>query len=106
MLSPEIGGTLSSDQYEVYYFLTNGGWLPSAAGTLTDAPQDWLRLYVVRVQEGSPFGRTSSNWILQEANPDISRAIVDEVEARSPRPGTQETTAETLSALIDRINIK
>lgn len=97
---------MSSERDDIYYFLTASGWLSASSGELDQAPSDWLRLYVVHVYQGSPFGPTSRHFELQETRQGTSEAIAEEIEARFPRPDASKISPEDLNALLDRIRIK
>jgi len=88
---------MSSDRYSQFYCLTKTGWSLIEEG---NPPDGWVRIYELKVYQGSPFGRESQTWQEPKTHPDWTSAAANELEKKFPRPErSYELSPEILKAL-------
>jgi hypothetical protein len=88
---------MSADNYSLFYCLSEAGWATIEEG---NTPVGWVRIYELKVYQGSPFGRESRNWQQPKTHPDWTDVAADELEKKFPRPDrSNELFPETLKAL-------
>lgn len=74
---------VSSDKFSLFYCLTDAGWSSIEDG---DTPDGWVRIYELKVYQGSPFGKESRTWQVPTTHPDWTPAAANELEKKFPRP--------------------
>ena len=88
---------MSSDKYSQFYCLTEAGW---SLIEEENAPDGWIRIYELKVYQGSPFGRESQTWQEPKTHPNWTDGAADELEMKFPRPErSYELSPELLRAL-------
>ncbi len=88
---------MSADKYSLYYCFSETGWKTIEEGEI---PDGWVRIYELKVYQGSPFGRESRTWQRPKTHPDWTDAAADELEKKFPRPErSYELSPEMLKAL-------
>jgi hypothetical protein len=88
---------MSADKYSEFYCLTETGWSLIEEGR---PPDGWVRIYELRVYQGSPFGRESRTWRAPKTHPDWTKDAADQLEKKFPRPERpHELSPESLKAL-------
>jgi hypothetical protein len=88
---------MSADKYSLFYCLSETGW-----STITEEqlPDGWVRIYELKVYQGSPFGRESQKWQQPKTHPDWTNDAADQLEKKFPKPeGSRELSPEILKAL-------
>jgi hypothetical protein len=88
---------MSADKFSQFYCLTETGWALIEEG---NTPDGWVRIYELKIYQGSPFGRESRTWQQPRMHPDWTEAAADELEKKFPRPERSfELSAETMKTL-------
>ncbi len=88
---------MSADKYSQFYCLTETGWSAIEEGS---PPEGWVRIYELKVYQGSPFGRESCTWQEPKTSPEWSGEAADLLEKKFTRPErTRELSLESLKAL-------
>jgi hypothetical protein len=86
---------MSADDFNLFYCLRETGWALTEEG---NEPDSWVRIYEVRVYQGSPFGKESRHWNLIKTNPKWTKQQADLLEENIPRPqASRELSPESLS---------
>jgi hypothetical protein len=88
---------MSADKFSLFYCLTEAGWLLIEE---TSRPAGWVRIYELKVYQGSQFGQESRTWHLLKTNADWSLETADQLEMKFPRPErSRELSPESLKVL-------
>jgi hypothetical protein len=88
---------MSADKYSLFYCLSETGWTTIEEG---ETPDGWVRIYELKVYQGSPFGRESRTWQEPKTHSDWTNAAADELEKKFPRPErSKELSPEALKGL-------
>ena len=74
---------MSADKYSLFYCLTRAGW---SFIDEESRPAGWVRIYELKVYQGSSFGRESRKWNLLRTNADLTPEAADLLEKEFPRP--------------------
>lgn len=74
---------MSADKYSLFYCLSENGWKTIEE---ENTPDGWVRIYELKVYQGSPFGRESRTWQQPKTHPNWTDAAADELEKKFPRP--------------------
>lgn len=83
------------DRYSLFYCLTVNGWV-SLENDDSQLPEDWVRFYEVKVEQGSGFDRTSRHWQLPKTNPEWKPEDAEKIEKQYPRPKEATTLSDEM----------
>jgi hypothetical protein len=88
---------MSADNESLFYCLSEDGW---SLIEEDNPPNGWVRIYEVRIYQGSQFGRESRHWQGPRTNPAWTEEAADQLEKTFPRPErSRELSPEALKGL-------
>jgi hypothetical protein len=91
---------MSADKFELFYCLTRNGWLGPEDNEPVTLPEGWVRVYEVKVSQGSPHGPQSEHWHLRRTNEQFPQQDVTAIELAYPRPNKNDQMARATAKFL------